>query len=148
MKTLSYLSSLFLMLLLLTGCGDNNSNDPAPATKTATFRVDFTQAGDYQKFVKIITIGGGDFKYTGTNDKMPAVLSGDNLKNPTFSVEAANVVELNISSITEFSAVEVGPANMTMKFSIYKNGTLLEEKNYTYNEATKETTEQLNYKAN
>ena len=147
MKNLSYLSSFFLLLLLLSGCGNNNDN-PTPETETATFRVDFAQTGDYQKFIKIISITGGEFKYKGTGEVMPIVLSGDNLNAASFSVEASNVRELEISALTGFSPVEDGPATMTMTFTIYKNGQRLDEKTYTYSEVTDQRTEELLYKAN
>lgn len=147
MKNLSIISSIFALFIILSGCGSDKNEDPTPDTQTAKFRVELTQSGDFTKFVKIVTIGGGDFTYTGTNNKMPAVLSGDNIDDATISVEAKDVVELNINSLTEFSAVEEGPATMTMKFAIYKNDKLIDEKTYTYNEATREKAELLNYKA-
>jgi hypothetical protein len=145
MKNLSYLSSLLLLVLFLTACGKDGDN---PSPGTATFRIDFAQSGDYQKFIKIFTITGGEFKYRGTGVMMPVVLSGNNLDDPTWSVEAQGVDKLEISTISGFSPVESGPATMTMKFTIYKNGVLLDEKSFTYNETTRERTEVLNYKAN
>ncbi len=145
MKNLSYVTSLLLLVLLLTACGKEGDN---PSPGTATFRVDFAQSGDYQKFIKIFTITGGEFKYRGTNNNMPVVLSGDNLKEPAWSVEAQGVDKLEISTISGFSPVESGPATMTMKFTIYKNGVLLDEKSFTYNETTRERSELLTYKAN
>ena len=147
MRTLKHFGSLLILLLLLVGCGKDN-DDPNPTTSTATFRVDVSQTGDYQKFTRIITIGGGDFKYRGTTDPVPPVLLGDNLNTASFSVEASNVEELSISTMTGFSPVETGLAAMTLKFSVYKNGTLLEEKTFTYNEATKDKSEELNYRSN
>lgn len=145
MRSLSNLSSLLLLILLLTACGKDGDN---PSPDTATFRIDFSQTGDYEKFVRIFTITGGEFKYRGTNDKMPTVMSGDNINKPTWSVEAQDVRELEISALTTFSPVESGPASMTMKFTIYKDGVLLDEKSFTYNQATKDRTELLSYKAN
>ena len=145
MKRLSYLSSILALFLLLVSCGKDGS-DPTP--NTATFRVDFNQSGDYQKFVRIISITGGEFKYKGTNDIMPPVLIQDDLKTASFSVEATNVEELEIETHTEFLSVETGPASMAMKFTIYKDGILLDEKTFNYTEATKGKVELLNYKAN
>ncbi|PSR51914.1 hypothetical protein AHMF7605_28820 [Adhaeribacter arboris] len=136
-----------ILFLLLVGCGKDN-DDPNPTTSTATFRVDVSQTGDYQKFTRIITIAGGDFKYRGTTDPVPAVLLGDNLNTASFSVEALNVEELSISTMTGFSPVETGPAAMTLKFSVYRNGTLLEEKTFSYTEVTKDKSDDLSYKAN
>ena len=146
MKNLSYLSSL-LLILFLTACG-GNGDDPIPGTETATFRVDFSQSGDYEKYIKIFTISGGEFKYRGTNDAVPVVLSGDNLKAPTWSIEATNVEELEISTISGFSPAETGPSTMAMKLTVYRNGVLLDEKTFNYNETTRERSEVLNYKAN
>jgi len=145
MKNLSYFSSLLLLVLFLASCG-KDGDDATPSA--ATFRVDFAQSGDYQKFIKIFTISGGEFKYRGTNDAVPVVLSGDNLKAPTWSIEASNVEELEISTISGFSPVETGPSTMAMKFTVFKNGVLLDEKTFNYNETTRERTETLNYKAN
>jgi len=145
MKNLSYLSSLFLLILLLTACGKDGS-DPTP--DTATFRVDFSQTGDYEKFIKIFTVSGGEFKYRGTNDIMPPALLGENVNQPNWSIEASNVEELEITTLSGFSPANSGPATMTMKFTIYKNGVMLDEKTFTYNESTKERGELLNYKAN
>jgi hypothetical protein len=145
MKILSYLSSLLVLVVLLTACGKDGDN---PSPGTATFRVDFIQTGDYEKFIKVITVEGGEFKYRGTNDKMPAAILGDNAKEPTWSVEGSNIDELEIETLTEFSAVADRPANMTMKFTVYKNGVLLEEKSFTYNDNIGTRTELLSYKAN
>jgi hypothetical protein len=145
MKSLSYLSSILVLFLLLASCGKDGS-DPTPGT--ATFRVDFNQSGDYEKFNKIITISGGEFKYRGTNDIVPAALIGDDLKAASFSIEADNVEELEISTITGFSPVQSGPATMTMKFTVYKNGVLLDEKSFVYTEVTRDKSEDLKYKAN
>ncbi|WP_106933735.1 beta-barrel fold lipoprotein [Adhaeribacter arboris] len=147
MRTLKYFCSFLILFLLLVGCGKDN-DDPNPTTSTATFRVDVSQTGDYQKFTRIITIAGGDFKYRGTTDPVPAVLLGDNLNTASFSVEALNVEELSISTMTGFSPVETGPAAMTLKFSVYRNGTLLEEKTFSYTEVTKDKSDDLSYKAN
>lgn len=148
MKKLSFVFSVFVLLLFLFGCDGSGADDPKPKNNTATFRVDYSQTGDYQKFIKIITIGVGDFKYSGTNDDMPPVLMGDNLNAASFSVEGKNLEKLEISSLTSFSAVEDGPASMTMKFMVYKNNKLLEEKSFTYTETTEDRAEQLNYTAN
>ena len=147
MRTLKHFGSFLILLLLLVGCGKDN-DDPTPTTNTATFRVDVSQTGDYQKFTRIITIAGGDFKYRGTTDPVPAVLLGDNLNTASFSVEAPKVEELSISTMTGFSPVETGPAAMTLKFSVYRNDSLLEEKTFTYTEATKDKSEELDYTAN
>jgi len=144
MKNLSYISSLLLLVLFLASCG-KDGGDPTPSA--ATFRVDFAQSGDYEKFNVLLTISGGEFKYRGTNDVMPAVILGDDL-GATFSVEAPNVEELEISTITGFSPVENGPASMSMKFTIYRNGIQVDEKTYTYNETTRDKSEDLSYKAN
>ncbi|QNF31362.1 hypothetical protein HUW51_00980 (plasmid) [Adhaeribacter swui] len=146
MKTLNYLFGLLFFTLFLAGCSDKK-DDPDPVDETATFRVDFSQSGDYQKFTKILTISGGEFKYRGTNDIVPAALIGDDLNTAGFSVEASNVRELKISALTDFSPVEDAPATMTMKFSVFRNGTLLEEKTFTYTDATKDKSEDLTYKA-
>lgn len=144
MKNLRLQSWLLIFIFLITGCGGKES-DPTPST--ATFRIDFSQTGDYEKFVKIITISGGEFKYRGTNDVMPPAILGANSNVPSFSVEAANVDELEISTLTGFITAEDGPATMTMKFIVYKNGVLLEEKSFTYTEVTNQKSELLVYKA-
>ena len=79
---------------------------------------------------------------------MPAALIGDDLNTAGFSIEASNVRELDISTLTDFSPVEEGPATMTMKFYIFKNGTLQDEKTFTYTESTVDKSEDLKYKAN
>lgn len=144
MKNLSYFSSLLLLVLFLASCGKDGDN---PTPSAATFRVDFAQSGDYEKFIKIFTISGGEFKYRGTNDAVPAAILGDNSNEPSWSIEATNVEELEISALTGFISAETGPATMTMKFTVYKNGTLLDEKSFTYNEATNQRSELLTYKA-
>jgi len=145
MKNLTYLSSLLFLVLLLTACGKDGDN---PTPDAATFRVDFAQSGDYEKFVKIFTISGGEFKYRGTNDKVPLVMLGDDANEPTWSIEGTDIEELEIETLTEFLSVADRPATMTMKFTIYKNGVLLEEKSFTYNDNIGTRTELLNYKAN
>ena len=145
MKILSYFSSLILLVLFLASCGKDGDN---PTPSAATFRVDFTQSGDYEKFIKIFTITGGEFKYRGTNDVVPAAILGDNSNEPSWSIEATNVEELEISTLTGFISAEDGPATMSMKFTIYKNGVLLDEKSFSYNEATNQRSELLTYKAN
>lgn len=145
MKNLTYLSSLFLFLLLLASCG-GDSNEVSP--NAAIFRVDFSQTGDYEKFIKIITISGGEFKYRGTNDPTPVVIHGNNANEPSWSIEAPEVEELEISTVTTFSPVEDGPSNMSMKFTIYKNGVKVDEKTFNYNENTKDRSELLKYGAN
>lgn len=147
MRALKHFGLFVFLLLVLVSCGKDN-DDPKPANETATFRIDFMQAGDYEKFVKIITITGGDFKYRGTTDPVPTVILGDDANEPTWSIEAANVEELNIETLTEFLSVETGPATMAMKFSVYRNGTLLEENTFTYDDAIDTKTEKLVYKAN
>lgn len=145
MKNISYVSSLLVLVLLLTACGKDGDN---PSPGVATFRIDFSQTGDYKKFVKIFTISGGEFKYRGTNDKMPPVILGDNTDEPSWSVEGTNIEELEIETLTEFLSVADRPATMTMKFTIYKNGVLVEEKSFTYSDNIGTKTELLNYKAN
>lgn len=145
MKNLSCISSIFLLVFFLASCG-NDGIDPTPAT--ATFRVEFSQTGDYEKFIRIVSISGGDFKYTGTNDVMPGVILGENLNVASFSAEATDVRELTISTIAGFSPVEDGLATMGMKFTIFKNGVKLDEKIFTYTETTQDRTEDLSYKAN
>ena len=147
MKTQNYLFGLLLFFLFLTGCSEKK-DDPNPVDETATFRIDFSQSGDYQKFTKIVTISGGEFKYRSTNNVVPAALIGDDLNTAGFSIEAPNVRELDISTLTDFSPLEEGPATMTMKFYIFKNGTLLDEKTFTYTESTVDKSEDLKYKAN
>lgn len=147
MKAFNYLFSVLFFALFLASCSEKN-DDPKPVEDTATFRIDFSQSGDYQKFIKIVSISGGEFKYRGTTNVLAPALIGDDLNTAGFSVEATNVRELNISTMTGFSPVEDGPATMSMQFYIFKNGTLLEERSFNYTEATKDKSEDLKYKAN
>ncbi|WP_299761425.1 hypothetical protein [uncultured Pontibacter sp.] len=144
MKKLSFFSLLLCTVLFFAGCDDEGPVLP----DTATYRVDYSQSGDYEKFIKIITIGGGDFKVRGTSEAMPPVLFDGNLSETSYSFEADNVRELTIHAANEFSAVEDGPASMQMRFVIYKNGKQIDEKTFNYNEASGEKNEYLNYKAN
>lgn len=146
MKTLNYLFGLLFFALFLAGCSEKNE-DPNPVNETANFRIDFTQSGDYQKFTRVLTLGGGDFKYRTTKDPVPAALVGDDLNTAGFSIEAVNAREINISTLTDFSPVEDGPATMKMQFYIFKNGALLDEKTFTYTDATEDKSEDLTYKA-
>jgi len=145
MKKLSFFSLLLCAVLLLAGC-DKGTDDPV-LLNTATYRVDYSQSGDYEKFVKIITIGGGDFNFTGTTEAMPPVLFDGNLTEASYSFEADDVRELTIHAANEFSAVEDGPASMQMRFVIYKNGKQVDDRTFSYNEASGEKNEYLNYKA-
>jgi len=136
------------MFLMITGCGSEDNPKPNTGMDKATFKVEYTQSGDFAKFIKIITIGGGDFVVTGTDKAMPTVLSDSHLENTgTYSYEAKDVVELNIKTLTGFKVVEDGPASMNMKFTIYRNNEKIDEKTYTYNQTTDGKQEHLNYKA-
>lgn len=148
MKRISILGSIFFIFLILASCGKKNDPTPTGADR-ATFRVEYSQLGDYEKFIKIITIGGGDFVETGTTKNMPPVLSDSHLTTSgPFSFQADNVVELNIKSLMGFKAAEDGPGSMTAKFTIYRNGTKIDEKSFTYDEKTTSGKEDhLNYKA-
>ncbi|PTX13174.1 lipase/lipooxygenase-like calcium-binding lipoprotein [Pontibacter mucosus] len=146
MKKLSFFSLLLCTVLFFAGCDDEGKDPVLP--DTATYRVDYSQSGDYEKFIKIITIGGGDFKVRGTTEAMPPVLFDGNLSETSYSFEADNVRELTIHAANEFSAVEDGPASMQMHFVIYKNGKQIDEKTFSYSEVTGEKNEYLNYKAN
>ncbi|WP_181308796.1 hypothetical protein [Rufibacter sp. XAAS-G3-1] len=149
MKKIPLLTSILFLFLMVTGCG-SKKNDPTPTgADKATFKVEYSQSGDFDKFIKIITIGGGDFVETGTTKAMPTVLSDSHLSTTSiYSYEAKDVVELNIKTKTGFRAALDGPASMTMKFTIYKNNIKIDEKSFTYDEKTTNgVDEHLNYKA-
>ncbi|PRY13767.1 hypothetical protein CLV24_105137 [Pontibacter ummariensis] len=145
MKTLSNLTLLLLFVLLITGCGDSGSDDPTP--DAATFKVDLQQSGDYEKFTRLITISGGNFYETGTQEEMPTILYNDDLTGTTYSYEAEGVRELNVVSTIGFSPIEDAPAEMQLKVTVYRNDKLLAEKTYTYTEESDGVQEELTYKA-
>lgn len=146
MKKYSHLSAFFLYLLVMAGCSDSESNDPVP--EAATFRVDIEQAGDYEKFGRIITISGGDFYRTGTEEEMPVILFEEHLTEENYSYEAEGVRELSIGTTYGFSSVAEPPATMELKITVYKNGKQLDKKTYTYTEKDFEVNHSLIYKAN
>ena len=146
MKTLSKLTALLFFVLLLAGCGDSGGDTPTP--DAATFRVDIEQSGDYEKFGKIISIKGGEFYRTGTQEQMPVVLFEEHLTEDSYSYEAEGVRELNIQTTYGFSSVETPPASMQLTITVYKNGKQIDQKAYTYTHETDEANETLSYKAN
>ncbi|MFD3002649.1 beta-barrel fold lipoprotein [Pontibacter toksunensis] len=146
MKTLSRLTVLLFSVLLLAGCGDSGKDTPTP--DAATFRVDIAQSGDYEKFGRIISIKGGEFYRTGTQEQMPVVLFEEHLTEETYSYEAEGVRELNIQTTYGFSSVETPPAAMELKITVYKNGKQIDHRTYGYTEEDSEVNEFLTYKAN
>jgi hypothetical protein len=146
MKTLSKPSALLFFILLLAGCGDSGKDDPTPVA--ATFRVEIQQIGEYEKFIKIIAISGGEFYKTGTLEEMPTVLFDADLTATTYSFEAESVRELQVLTTVGFSPVEDAPAEMKLKISVYRNGNLLDENTFTYTEASDTVQRDLTYKAN
>jgi len=145
MKRLSNLTATLFLMLLLVGCGSDNDT---PTPDAATFRVDLQQSGEYEKFNRIITIRGGDFVETSTQEEMPAVLFDEDLSGTTYSFEAEGVRELGIETMIGLSPVADVPAEMGLKITVYRNGKLLEEKMYTYSEADDGVQRKLTYKAN
>lgn len=146
MKTLSKLTTLLFFILLLAGCGDSSKENPTP--DAATFRVDIEQSGDYGKFGKIISIKGGEFYRTGTQEQMPVILFEEHLTEKNYSYEAEGVKELNIQTTYGFSSVETPPAFMELKITVYKNGKQIDKKSYAYTDKESEVNEFLIYKAN
>ena len=146
MKTLSRLTPLLFLALLLTGCGDSGSDDPSP--DAATFRVEWQQTGEYAKFNKIITIRGGVFYKSGTQEEMPTILFDEDLEGATSSYEAEGVREMGIESTIGISPVADVPAEMQIKINIFRNGKLLDENTYTYTEQSDAVQTKLTYKAN
>jgi hypothetical protein len=146
MKKYFYLTAFFLFLVVMAGCSDSESNDPMP--EAATFRVDIEQAGDYEKFGRIITISGGDFYRTGTEEEMPVILFEEHLTEENYSYEAEGVRELNIGTTYGFSSVAEPPATMELKITVYKSERQIDQKTYSYTHETEEANEFLNYKAN
>ncbi|QMU29769.1 beta-barrel fold lipoprotein [Adhaeribacter radiodurans] len=147
MKNFTF-SSILILVLFLTGCGGND-DAPKPVNK-ATFRVELTQEGDYLKFNRIITISGdgSGFKYTGTNNSVPAVLMEDDLKPASISMEGKDLGKLKIMIMTEFSALETGPARVTLHFRVFKNNKLVEDVYFNYSETVKGKSELLEYDYN
>lgn len=146
MKRLSFLTALLLCILVMIGCGDSGSDDPSP--EAATFRVDIQQTGEHEKFIKAITLSGGEFYQTGTQEEMPTILFDEDLTGASYSYEAEGVRELNILTTVGFSPVEEVPAAMGLKITVHKNGKLLEETTYTYTEESDSVQDNLTYKAN
>lgn len=146
MKTLSTLTALLFFVLLLAGCGDSGGDTPTPAA--ATFRVDIEQSGNYEKFAKMISIKGGEFYRTGTQDRMPVVLFEEHLTEQHYSYEAEGVRELSIQTTYGFSSIENPPAAMELKITVYRNGTQIDQKTYMYTDKDAEVNEFLTYKAN
>ena len=146
MKRISYLTALLFCVLMISGCGDSGSDDPTP--EAATFRVDIQQSGAYEDFIQIITISGGEFHVTGTQEDMPTVLFDEHLTEENYSFEAEGVRELEIGSTTGFSPTADTPATMGLTITVYKNGKQIDQKAYTYTHETDEANETLSYKAN
>lgn len=136
---------LLCAVLLLAGCGESGSDDPTP--EAATFRVDIEQTGDYEKFGRIISISGGDFYRTGTEEQMPVILFEEHLTEESYSYEAEGVREMNIGTTYGFSSVAEPPADMELKITVYKNGKQIDRKTYTYTEKDSEVNQFLTYKA-
>ncbi|GAA4431378.1 DUF4425 family protein [Pontibacter saemangeumensis] len=145
MKTLSKLTALLFFVLLLAGCGDSGKDSPTP--DAATFRVDIEQSGDYEKFGKIISIKGGEFYRTGTQEQMPVILFEEHLTEDRYSYEAEAVRELSIQTTYGFSSVETPPASMQLKITVYKNGKQIDQKTYAYTDRDAEVNQFLTYKA-
>ncbi|WP_276499850.1 beta-barrel fold lipoprotein [Pontibacter litorisediminis] len=146
MKRFYSLAAYALCALLMTSCSDSGSDEPTP--EEATFRVDLQQTGDYEKFTKIVTISGGEFKSTGTNEPMPTILYNEELADGSVSYEADDVRELKVHSTIGFSPVEDAPASMAMKITVYQNGEVLDENTYTYTQDSDAVNKELTYKAN
>lgn len=146
MKTLANLTTLLLCVLMMASCGDSGSDDPTP--EAAIFRVDIQQTGEHEKFIKAITLSGGEFYQTGTQEEMPTILFDEDLTGASYSYEAEGVRELSILTTVGFSPVEEAPANMALKITVYRNGQLLEETTFTYTEESDSVQDNLTYKAN
>lgn len=146
MKTLSKLTALLFFILVLASCGDSGKDDPTP--DAANFRVDIQQAGEHEKFIKIIGISGGDFYKAGTQEQAPPLLFDADLTGTTYSYEAEGVRELRVLTTVGFSPVEAAPAEMTLKITVYRNDKLLDEKTFTYTEDSDTVQRELTYKAN
>ncbi|GHA81815.1 beta-barrel fold lipoprotein [Pontibacter akesuensis] len=146
MKTRYSLPSLLLFALVLTGCKDSQHGDPLP--ETATFRVDLQQTGGYEKFTKIVRISGGDFEDTDTGEPMPTVLYNEDLEGGSYSYEAEGVGELDISTTVGFSPVADAPAAMAMKITVSRNGEVIDESTYLYDQDSDAVNKELSYKAN
>ena len=146
MKRFPYLTAFLLCLLVMASCGDSGSDDPTP--DAATFRVDIQQTGEHEKFIKAISLSGGEFYRTGTQEEMPTILYDEDLTGPSYSYEAEGVRELNILTTVGFSPVDEAPANMGLKISVYRNGQLLDATTYTYTEESDSVQDNLTYKAN
>lgn len=146
MRTRYSLPSLLLYALVLTSCKDSRHGDPLP--ETATFRVDLQQTGAYEKFTKIVRISGGDFEDTVTGKAMPTVLYNENLAGGSYSYEAEGVGELYISTTVGFSPVADAPAAMAMKITVSRNGEVIDQNTYLYDQDSDAVNKELSYKAN
>ncbi|WP_162056007.1 beta-barrel fold lipoprotein [Pontibacter pamirensis] len=145
MKTLSKLTALLFFVLLLAGCGDSGKDDPTP--EAATFRVDIQQSGEYEKFFKIITLNGGEFYKTNTQEEMPTLLLDEDLTGTTYSYEGEGVRELRFSATIGFNPTEDAPAEMGLKITVYRNDKLLDETTYTFTEDSDTVQKELTYRA-
>ncbi|RDV11898.1 hypothetical protein DXT99_23630 [Pontibacter diazotrophicus] len=146
MKTLSKLTALLFFILLLAGCDDSGGDDPTP--DAATFRVDIQQTGEHEKFIKVISISGGKFYKTSTQEEMPTLLLDEDLTGTTYSYEAEGVRELRFMATIGFNPTEDVPAEMGLKITVYRNDKLLDETTYTFTEDSDTVQKELTYKAN
>ncbi len=76
---------------------------------------------------------------------MPAVLMEDDLKPASISVEGKDLSKLKITTMTEFPAVETGPARVTLNFRVFKNNKLVEIVGFNYSETVRGKSELLEY---
>lgn len=112
--------SIFLFLLILAACSKKDEVEP----DGATFKLEFSQAGDYSKYFRFIGLDPV-VVFEGT-DVAPLTLEGKDLKETKYSFVTSRPIQMFSPSFIVSSSDADSSAVFT--FRVFRNGELIDTK--------------------
>ena len=143
------LSTIFVALLLLVGC---SNDDDTPETTGAIFTVQFEQSGDYDQFIQLMSVfieDGVQAVFENTTTVIPNPFLQDDFNNAGFTfVTTEEAKSINLSYTNALNPTISEPTSMNLTVSVFRNGTLLETNNYTFDNTSGDSNIELTYTFN
>lgn len=136
MKKVFFFCYGVVLSLLFYGCGENE--DPGPEQEVAVFRISYTQQGDLEGFIKLLTYDTNlasdeDFIWSDTQKSAPAYLDTDSLTESNYVIETKMPVkEMSINLTLGWIPTRAwgdgwqGPDEIMLELSVWKNDQLID----------------------